>query len=209
LRLKLAYAGILSANEQIDDLRFWGRVEGLTKSYYVILGLTFRKSYEFPHKSFFYAYRSKYLRLSSDFEFKELPDLLAQHEGLSEKYNAMPFVGDPAKILVNVEGEGEPQEGQQNEEATGENKPEKVEDEDDEVKKVPKKNFTELNRLAYVVRAIEHDSQCVPRGSYRMTPEHELRPNANFYGLDTTTSRAQSNWQHFRSPITAHARASI
>ena len=40
-------------------------------------------------------------------EFKELPDLLVQHDGLSEKFNAMPFTGDPNKVLVNVEGEGE------------------------------------------------------------------------------------------------------
>lgn len=42
-----------------------------------------------------------------------------------------------------------------------------------------------------------------------MTPEHELRPNKNFYGLDTTTSRSPANWQHFRSPITTRARAAI
>jgi radial spoke head protein 9 len=184
-------------------------VEGLAKSYYVLLGLTFRKAYEFPHKTFFYAYKNNPLSLSSDFEFKELPDLLLQHEGLSEKFNAMPFLGDPAKVLVNVEGEGEPQEGQAAEEGAPEGKTEKLEDEEDETKKVPKKNFTELARLAHVVRAIEHDSQCVPRGSYRMTPEHELRANANFYGLDTTSARAQANWLHFRAPITLHARRAI
>ena len=40
-------------------------------------------------------------------EFKELPDLLVQHEGQSQKFNAMPFTGDPARILVNFEGEGQ------------------------------------------------------------------------------------------------------
>jgi hypothetical protein len=40
--------------------------------------------------------------LSGDLDFKELPDLLLQHEGLSEKFNAMPFVGDFNKILVNL-----------------------------------------------------------------------------------------------------------
>ncbi len=74
---------------------------------------------------------------------------------------------------------------------------------------MPKKNFTELARLAHVVRAVESDCQCVPRGSYRMTAEHEMRPNRNFYGLDSGTARAQSNWQHFRSPLTFHARAAI
>ncbi len=53
-----------------------------------------------------------------------------QHQGVAEKYNAMPFVGDPAKILVNVEGE-EQQEEKQNEEGNAETKVEKVEDEDE------------------------------------------------------------------------------
>lgn len=132
-----------------------------------------------------------------------------QHEGHSEKFNAMPFVGDPAKILVNVEGEGGQEEGQANEEGSGEPKVEKVEEEDDEVKKIPKKNFTELNRLAHVVRAIENDCQCVPKGSYRMTPEHELRPNTNFYGVDPNWCRSPQSWQHFRSPTTLPARAAI
>lgn len=99
LRLKLAYANVLQAHPELDEVKFWGRIEGLTKSYYVLVGLTFRKAYQFPHKKFFYA-------LSSDFEFKDIPQLLVQHEGNSQKFNAMPFVGDPAKILVNVEGEG-------------------------------------------------------------------------------------------------------
>ena len=106
LRLKLAYANVLQAHPELDEVKFWGRIEGLTKSYYVLVGLTFRKAYQFPHKTFFYAYGLYHHRLSSDFEFKDIPQLLVQHEGNSEKFNAMPFVGDPAKILVNVEGEG-------------------------------------------------------------------------------------------------------
>jgi hypothetical protein len=58
LRLKLAQANVLAAHEDIDELKFWGRVEGLTKAYYILLGLAFRKAYEFPHKTFFYAYSS-------------------------------------------------------------------------------------------------------------------------------------------------------
>lgn len=74
------------------------------------------------------------------------------------------------------------------------------------MKKVPKKNFTELNRLSYVVRAIEHDVQIVPRDSYRVTPEHELRPNDHFYGLQLLNARAPVSWQHFRAPITSQAK---
>ena len=38
---------------------------------------------------------------SQDFEFKELPDLLVQHEELCEKINGF-FSGDPNKIIVNL-----------------------------------------------------------------------------------------------------------
>jgi radial spoke head protein 9 len=119
----------------------------------------------------------------------------------------MPFVGDANRVLVSLEGEGEAQDNGGNEEANenGE-KPKKLEEDDDEMKKVPKKNFTELHRLSYVVRSIENDVQCVPRDSFRVTPEHELTPNGHFYGLDIHTARQPQNWQHFRSPTTAEAR---
>ena len=44
-----------------------------------------------------------------------------------------------------------------------------MDEDEEELKKVPKKNFTELARLGYVVRAIENDAQCVPKDSYRVT----------------------------------------
>lgn len=39
-------------------------------------------------------------------------------------------------------------------------------------KKVPPKNFTELDRLAYVVRVIENDCAVTPVGAFRLTPTH-------------------------------------
>ena len=47
----------------------------------------------------------------------------------------------------------------------------------------PPKNFTELDRLAYVVRAIETECQIVPVGAYKLTVEHELDYNESFKGL--------------------------
>ena len=68
------------------------------------------------------------------------------------------------------------------------------------MKKMPKKNYTELHRLTYVVKSIENDAQCVPKGSYRMTPEHELTPVDNFYGLKEDNCCRLCCWLHFRSP---------
>ena len=77
------------------------------------------------------------------------------------------------------------------------------------MKKVPKKNFSELSRLGYVVRAIENDVQCVPKDSYRMSSEHELRPNSHFYGLQVQNARLAENWLHFRAPQTVEAKQAM
>ena len=45
------------------------------------------------------------------------------------------------------------------------------------------KNFTELDRLAYVVRSIDNDCALAPVGAFKLTPTHELRYNDAFNGL--------------------------
>lgn len=39
------------------------------------------------------------------------------------------------------------------------------------------KNFTELDRLAYVVRSIDNDCTLTPVGALKLTPTHEIRYN--------------------------------
>jgi radial spoke head protein 9 len=58
-----------------------------------------------------------------------------------------------------------------------------VESDDELDIKVPPKNFTELDRLAYVVRSIENDCSVLPVGAVKLTPTHELRYNDSFRGL--------------------------
>ena len=74
------------------------------------------------------------------------------------------------------------------------------------MKKIPKKNFTELHRLSHVVRAIENDAQVVPQGAYKMTTENELRPNNYFQGLNKDNALSYLSWLHFRSPQTKTGR---
>ena len=57
------------------------------------------------------------------------------------------------------------------------------ESEEEEVK-IPKRNLTEANRLAYVVNAIENDCHTCPTGAFKMTPQHELRRAEAFRGLN-------------------------
>ena len=41
----------------------------------------------------------------------------------------------------------------------------------------------ELDRLVYVVYAIENDCCIAPAGAYKMTPTHQVRRNEAFRGL--------------------------
>lgn len=130
-----------------------------------------------------------------DFNFAELPDFNEDYKDKVDSFRA-PFSGQHEKILIEVENpeeEGEKQE---------ENPEEKVEDLDEdeiEVKKKPK-NFTELDRLAYVVRAVDNDCSCVPIGSFKLTPTHEIRYNDSFGGLKLEEAMDLSKYQHFRQP---------
>jgi radial spoke head protein 9 len=66
-------------------------------------------------------------------------------------------------------------------------------------KPVPEK-FTELDRLAYVVRAVEFDCAVLPIGAVKLTPAHEMRFDQSFRGLNIDETNSLSNWQHFREP---------
>lgn len=60
--------------------------------------------------------------------------------------------------------------------------------------------FTELDRLAFVIRAIENDCAVIPIGAVKLTPAHELRIDHSFRGLTAEQANNLSNWQHFREP---------
>jgi radial spoke head protein 9 len=76
-----------------------------------------------------------------------------------------------------------------------------VNSDDEDTVKVPPKNFLEIDRLAYVVRAIEVECQIVPVGSFRLTPQHQLRYNDQFRGLDQKEALQMASYQHFRNPV--------
>ena len=59
----------------------------------------------------------------------------------------------------------------------------------------------EVDRLAYVVRAIEMDCASVPVGSLKLKPNHVLTYNRNFEGLKLEEAMDLKNWMHFRQPL--------
>lgn len=116
------------------------------------MSITYQGYFEFPHKKFYYA-------LSNDFYFKEMPDLNDQHKELINRDTSY-FLGDPARKLKAVtEGEGDGEGEAQPAEGEGEEAQEPEEDDksEEEEIKVPPKDLTELDRLKYVVLAIEND----------------------------------------------------
>ena len=185
---------------ECDELLFWGKITGLNSDYLIAVAIFYEGKYEFPLKKFYWA-------SSNDYKFQELPETLEQHTEYVNKYNDF-FTGDHTKILENLEtpageGEGDAQpDADQNEGEGGENaKDIDTESEEDEVK-IPPKNLTELDRLAFVVLAIENDCQILPVGSIKLTPLHEVRKNEAFKGLDNETAFLEESYLHFRSAQT-------
>ena len=168
-----------------DQLLFWGKINTTSSPYYIAMGLDFKDKYAFPHKKFYYA--------PATFIFDQLPALDEFNRQKVENFCHLPFSGDPNQILVNIQGE----EGQENKEAE-QKKENEDSDEEDKVKIVPK-NFTELDRLSYTIRAIENDCQIVPVGGFRMCELHELRYNECFKGLNCKKV-CLKDFQHFRYP---------
>ena len=71
------------------------------------------------------------------------------------------------------------------------------------------KNFTELDRLAYIVAAIENDTHIVPQGAFKLIPKHEIRRNVAFKGLGKETLADINKYCHFRNVQSAEKKALI
>jgi len=177
-----------------DELHFWGKVSGIANDYYVAVAITYAGQYEFPCKNFYWA-------LSTNFNFRELPTLSEQHDGIVD-LDEMPFEGNPDKVLdaavkENEEGEAEPEAAE-----AGEEDEEKQQDSDateEEEISVPKRDLKEIDRLTFVVFAIENDCQICPVGSFKMTSEHQVTRNESFNGLKKQDAHVLDNYMHFRN----------
>ena len=62
----------------------------------------------------------------------------------------------------------------------------------------------EIDRLAYVVLAIENDCQICPIGSFKLTPQHQVRRNEAFKGLIKQEANSLKNYMHFRNVQKQH-----
>jgi hypothetical protein len=129
-RMQLEMAlNTLQCEKGCEELCFWGKITGLKNDYYVAMGLRFNGMYEFPVKTFFWA-------LSSDFIFKEMPDLTEQHDSIINQDNSW-FSGEPTRVLSKKDGEEEGKDdgddaADADEPEEGEAKPAKRDDETSE-----------------------------------------------------------------------------
>jgi radial spoke head protein 9 len=57
--------------------------------------------------------------------------------------------------------------------------------EEEEIK-IPPKDLNELDRLAFVVFAIENDCSIAPIGAFKMTPLHQVRRNEAYTDSQST-----------------------
>lgn len=119
----------------------------------------------------------------------ELPELNDQHTEFINRDKGF-FTGEPNRNLKKpADGEEEAQEEPpaEEEEEDGEegaNKENNSDISEQEEVKVPPKELTEIDRVRFVVCAIENDCQVAPIGSYKMTAQHQLRRNEAFKGLN-------------------------
>ena len=197
LRLNLGLQQLLNecSDTEFEELQFWGRVSGINGDYYIAMGVTFTKQYEFPTKCFFFA-------SSSDFVFRKFRDMNTQHKDSYDKDEFTgPFTGDYAHILLKIENETDPNAEAAAQQEAAEEERDPLEDtppEDPDKGKVYR-SMTEEDRLLYTVMAIENDCQICPQGAFRLTEAHEVERNVAFRGLPSGKVFSLSFYSHFRN----------
>jgi hypothetical protein len=148
-------------------------------------------------------------------EFALLPETLEYHDEDMKKHSNTFLTGVYATILEKYEEEINP-EDQPNDPVPDTNNEPKEGDQPAEVKErdpledtielevkveIKKKNFTELNKLSYIIKMIDNDTNIAPEGAFKILPIHELRRNDTFRGLKEDDLLDLSKYIHFR-PIT-------
>ena len=72
------------------------------------------------------------------------------------------------------------------------------ESEDENAKIVPV-DLKEIDRIHYIVRAIENDCHVVPQGAFKLTTAHEVHRNEAFKGLSISEIFKLNSYSHFRN----------
>jgi radial spoke head protein 9 len=146
-----------------EEMWFWGKIIGIEKDYFIALAIYFKEHQLFPKKKFYFCN-------SSNFVFSEMPEVLEHHLKDIDRFNTY-FIGNPDIILEKYESEERPVDLEESNENDDIFRP-----------KFKLKNLTEGDRLSYVVRSIDSDTNVVPEGAFKMLPINEMRRNDTFTG---------------------------
>ena len=203
LRLNLGLQQLLNdaKPEDFEELLFWGRVSGVSKDYYIAMGVTYTSQYEFPTKTFFFA-------TSGDMVFKQFREINTQHKDEYDKIVTQ-FKGDPTHVYIKVD-----EEVKKDDEVNQDEQPKDVDPLEDTPPEDPNKGFVarsliEEDRLLYTVLAIENDCSIVPQGAYRLTENHEVERNVSFRGLSGKDCFDLEKYSHFRNCQDARKKAAL
>lgn len=183
-----------SAETDFEELLFWGKLNGLNGDYYVAMGIVYAGRYEFAEKRFYYA-------TSKDFNFKPFPALNDQHKDEYDKIKSM-LTGDPKLIHKKVEPEKSAEAGEEEQVAKKTLKeidPLASSEEEDPNALIVPIDLKEIDRVHYLVRAIENDCHVIPQGAMKLTTSHEVSRNESFRGLTLAEAFNINSYSHFRN----------
>lgn len=192
-------------------------MRGRDGNYYVAVAFKFTE-FEFPAKRFWFS--------TANFVFAPLPKLNPLFAEKIEELNGA-FAGNPDLPLFEatetvveeieleqlealIEAERQVTQPELDPEA-GEEPVEEVPSPRKIEKRVTERQVVckEADRLGVVVRAIEFECACLPKGSLKLSISHQLRYSPGFAGLSRDAALDPANWLHFRQPVTAQGLANI
>jgi len=176
----------LNENEGFDRVNFWGRIRGVERDFYIVVGMRFKERITFPERHYFWCY--------DDFFLSPLKETCAENCQWLSDLNGY-FSGQHDRVLRN-----ESFDTQGAELVIGKDGKPSMTMDDASIKARGNqvKPITELDRLSYIVRLIDHECAVVPNTAYRCTPNDEIRSNMHFKGLTAAEARCVKNYCHFR-----------
>lgn len=191
---------VLKLHERIPTIAYWGKITGKERDYFIAQSTTI--STKIAKQHFF----------SSDngLTFAKLPDLDAFIIERAPLIKGR-FTGNPSARLRDPRRQPDPEDADAVaawEAEEDEEDEEEYEDEDGE-RHVPDRRLTEIERLAYVVARIEHDTCVTPLGAYVMTATGDIARNHAFPGLDHAEAAKLASYGLFRAPELERTLATI
>lgn len=195
----------LKMNENLENISFWGKIHGTAQDYFIAQSIAVNTS---VHKLYYWSN-------DGGLTFAKLPELDDFIKSIAPHIRGL-FTGNPTLKYrdpnkpVKLNEDGEPEESETEDDVTEtEEDDESLDEEARAAKKAAERKLNELERLAYQIRTIDHDTAIVPKGQYYMTATGEIQQNHAFKGLSIEDSRKIVNYLVLRTPQESRTLAKI